>query len=419
MIIELSPSSVSGNLQAPSSKSMTQRAIAAGLLANRETRILNASGCMDSKAAMEIARGLGAEVEVKENEILVRSRSGAVASNLNCGESGLALRMFTPIAALNGQSVTITGKGSLLKRPVQMITDALQQLGVKVESNAGLLPIKLEGKLKGGHVNVDGSVSSQLLTGLLMALPVLKDDSVISVDNLKSKPYISMTLELLRDFGIQVKNEGMSLFKIPGNQKYSSRSYEVEGDWSGAAFLLVAGAVAGKIRLSGLNPHSAQADRQILEILELCGNPVLVGPNFLEIESRSLKSFEFDATECPDLFPPAAALGVFCEGTSRITGIERLVHKESDRAMAIVEVLSNLGIRVWIEGNDLFITGGQPNGGNVSSHNDHRIAMMAAVCALGAKAKVVINGAECVSKSYPEFYEDLQKIGVNINTVNL
>ncbi len=418
MKITIHPSNIKGHIEAPSSKSLTQRAIAAGLLAKGVITIRNPSFCNDSLAAIEIARALGASVTTDRDTIKVKS--GLVPSSavtLNCGESGLSLRMFSPVATLISDHVTFTGEGSLLNRPVTMISDALLQLGIKAETDNGRLPVTLKGRLRGGRAVIDGSTGSQLLTGLLMALPLADSDSEIKVLNLRSKPYISLTLDLMSWFGVRVKNDDFRHFIIPGGQSYTAREYTVEGDWSGAAFLLVAGAVAGEVAITNLSCGSAQADRAVMQVLHDAGcrtgevGRVDEAGGAINTFRSSLKAFTFDATDSPDLFPPLAALAAYCNGTSVIGGAGRLIHKESNRAGAIMEVLAAMNIRSHVEGDEMLIEGGKVHGAVVSSHNDHRIAMMAAVMALGSNGPVTITGAEAVAKSFPEFYDLLASLG--------
>ena len=274
-----------------------------------------------------------------------------------------------------------------------------------------MLPLKLSGRLSAGRAFIDGSAGSQLLTGLLMALPLADGESRLDVASLTSKPYIGLTLGLLAEFGITVENDSFRTFIIPGNQSYRAHEYTVEGDWSGAAFLLVAGATAGRVTVDGLNSHSMQADRAILNALDEAGAALVTGPCGITSSLSALRAFTFDATDSPDLFPPLAALAARCEGTSRITGVGRLRHKESDRAEAIAGVLEAMKISVHISGDEMLITGGSVQGAVVSSHNDHRIAMMAAVMAAGATGQVTVTGAEAVAKSYPGFYNDMSRLG--------
>ena len=331
------PSFIKGQVKAPPSKSMTQRAIAAAMLADGESRIINPSYCDDCLAAMSIAVGLGAKVEPGIDEMKITGCRGLMEKKLNCGESGLAIRMFSPIAALYPEEITISGAGSLKSRPMSMISNALDQLGVKCLTTGGFLPLTIKGPLKGGNCEIDGSVSSQLLTGLLMALPVTTRNSVVKVNNLKSRPYIDMTIGVLKDFGIEITNDNYKTFKINGKQKFIARNYVVEGDWSGGALLLVAGAINGDIQVTGLRTYSSQSDKAILKVLEMAGAKMQVNENQINISSSPLKAFDFDATESPDLFPPVVALASYCTGTSRIKGVSRLYYKESDRAMSLSE----------------------------------------------------------------------------------
>ena len=411
----LEPSAIKGTLKAPASKSMTQRAIAAALLADGQSIIHNPSYCDDSLAAMSIAVGLGARVEPQVNELKINGSAVLKEPKLNCGESGLAIRMFSPIAALYSAEIKMVGANSLKKRPMFMIEEALNQLGVKCTSSGGFLPLTIEGPIVGGHCEIDGSISSQLLTGLLMALPLAAGNSEIRVNNLKSKPYIDMTIQILKSFGISVENRDYSLFRIQGNQKYIPQSYTVEGDWSGGAFLLVAGAINGQLCVRGLRSDSMQSDKLIVNALENAGAHIISGENQIEITRSELKAYEFDATESPDLFPPLVALASYCEGISTIKGVSRLIYKESDRAKALQEEFSKMGIKIEINDDLMFVIGGKPQGARVESHDDHRIAMAIAVASLGATGKVSIRDSQCIAKSYPGFFDDLRHVGAVVH----
>ncbi len=416
MEVTVHPSRIAGSITAPPSKSMTQRAIAAGMLARGTTVIHNPSFCNDSMAAIGMARALGASVSRDNHSITIQGGSGDLSQvTLNCGESGLALRMFAPVAAFLADRVTLTGEGSLAGRPVTMISEALPQFGVKIQSAGGLLPLSMTGRLSAGRAVLDGSQGSQLLTGLLMSLPLLESGSDITVENLKSRPYISMTLQLLEKFGVSVVNDSFRHFKVPGSQSYRACEFTVEGDWSGAAFLLVAGALAGEVTVGNLDVSTMQADSAIVKVLNDAGCKFTTDSAGVKAERSDLKAFVFDATDSPDLFPPLAALAAFCKGTSRIMGVNRLKHKESDRAGAIAELLHAMNIGVQITGDEMLISGSRPGGATVSSYNDHRIAMMAAVMALAADRAVTISGAGAVAKSYPGFFDDLASIGAKIS----
>ena len=409
------PSALEGTVNAPTSKSMTQRAIAAALLADGESIILNPSYCDDSLAAMSMAVGLGARVEPQVSEMKIIGSATLKESKLNCGESGLAIRMFSPIAALYQAQITLVGANSLKKRPMFMIEEALNQLGVKCTSTGGFLPLTIKGPLAGGHCEIDGSVSSQLLTGLLMALPLATKNSEIKVRNLKSKPYIDMTLQILKYFGITVENEKYELFHIPGNQKYIPSHYSVEGDWSAGAFLLVAAAINGRMIVNGLSRDSLQSDMSVLKALEKAGARLVFSENKLEISKTALHAFDFDATESPDLFPPLVALAAYCEGNSSVKGVSRLIFKESDRAKTLQEEFAKLKVKIDIHDDTMFVTGSRPQAARVESHDDHRIAMALAVAALGATGRVYIRDSQCVAKSYPGFFNDLRQLGASVH----
>ena len=406
------PSDIKGTIKAPASKSMMLRSVAAALLVHGRTTLRNPSFCDDSMAALDIARRLGAVIEIKKDEVLLKGGFDPNDDHVDCHESGLCMRMFTPIASLHNSLITINGSGSLLKRPVGMIEAALMQLGVECKTNNGLMPVTVKGPLHGGTAIIGGSITSQLLTGLLMALPLVKSKSHLVVDDLRSKPYIDMTLQVLSDFGIEVENMDYQAFSIPGNQNYHARDHCVEGDWSGASFLLVAAALSGQVTVIMLQKKSAQSDKAIVEVLRKTGAVVVVKEDCIEVKKNMLKAFEFDATECPDLFPPLVALAAHCNGITTIKGAERLKHKESDRAVALREEFGKLGVDIRIDGDEMIIRGGQVKGGKVNSHNDHRIAMAAAVTAVAAQSDVIIDGAQCVAKSYPEFFDDMDKISV-------
>ena len=353
----------------------------------------------------------GRRLDPKPGELRIEGARILKEEKLNCGESGLAIRMFSPIAALYPAEITMVGANSLKKRPMGMIEDALSQLGVKCSSTGGFLPLTIQGPIRGGRLEIDGSVSSQLLTGLLMALPLAERDSEIIVKNLKSKPYIDMTIQLLRSFGIVVEYSGYELFTIPGKQVYTPRKYTVESDWSGGAFLLVAGAVNGDLHVQGLHSDSKQSDMAILKALEQAGAKMKIREDQIDISRSELKAFDFDATESPDLFPPLVALAAYSSGISTIRGVSRLIYKESDRAAALKAEFGKMNISVVIEGDVMKVTGGQPTGARVESHDDHRIAMAVAVAALRATGKVNIRDSQCVAKSYPGFFDDIRHLG--------
>jgi 3-phosphoshikimate 1-carboxyvinyltransferase len=407
----IKPSKIKGTIKAPASKSMLQRAIAAALLAETPTRILNPTYSNDSKAALRVIEALGAQVTTYKDKIIIKGGMNPTGEILNCGEAGLSIRMFSPVAALWHQELTLTGEGSLISRPVSMIEKPLKALGVNVYTTNGCPPLTVKGPLQGGEAEVDGSVSSQFLTGLLMALPKAAKDSRLTVKDLKSTPYIDMTMTLLKAFGVEVQHSNYETFFIKGNQTYSIGEYRVEGDWSGASFLLVAGAVGGCVTVTGLDMGSPQADRKIINAIKAAGASVKTLGHQIEITRNELKAFDFDATHCPDLFPPLVALANNCAGMTTLTGVERLTHKESDRAETLEKEFSSLGANIRIDGKRMKIKGTKLKGGIIDSHNDHRIAMAGALAAINAEGDVTIRNPQCVAKSYPDFYEDFAAIG--------
>ena len=416
MRVTVHPTRIAGTLVSPPSKSVMLRVAAAALLAGRDrTRIRNPSLCEDARSGLRVIAALGAAVAVGPDEVVIDGGFRPRERVLDCGESGLCLRMFTAIAALAHREITLTGKDALLRRPATAVEGALRALGGEVRTRDGHAPIDVCGPLTGGVAEVDGTVSSQFLTGLLMATPLLPEDSTLFVKRLTSRPYVNLTLDLLDRFGIRVERDGYERFHVPGGQRYRTGECRIEGDWSAAAFLFVLGAIGGRVRVHGLDPDSAQADRSILGALREAGARVVSLPDGAEVERAELRAFRFDLTDSPDLLPPLAALACHCEGTSLIGGAGRLRHKESDRGGALARELNGLGGKVAVHDDTIEITGAPMAGGRAGAHGDHRVAMALAVAAVGAGGPVSIEGAEHVKKSYPSFFEDLVAVGGEVS----
>jgi len=412
----INPSLIEGEIFAPPSKSVMQRMTAAALLAEgKTTEILNPSSSADCLASLNVAQTLGAEVTFQKDRVVIRGGLAPSVKECSCGESGLCARMFTPIASLWPGELILHGEGTLLSRPMGMMEAPLRDLGVCCTTHNGYPPITVHGPLQGGKTEVDGSISSQFLTGLLMALPVAEGDSELLVQNLTSASYLDMTLKVLDSCGIHIQRESDTRFFIQGNQTYFPRAFTVEGDWSGAAFILVAAAVGGQVSVKGLDVQSPQPDRKILEILRDAGAVLRAQPDVVYVRKAELRSFEFDVTDCPDLVPPLVALACSCQGKSLLRGVERLRYKESDRLSVLQQELSKMAIDARIQDGALEIRGGKIQGGVVDSHTDHRIAMALAVLAINAEQPVTVENADCVNKSYPEFFEDLASIGGKID----
>jgi len=429
------PNTLRGEQVAPASKSSMQRACAAALLHRGTTRILNPGHSNDDLAAIDVIQKLGAIVKTEDaSKEKINSTSIIVHSNgvqpigdtMNCGESGLGIRMFTPIAALSDQSIIVEGIGSLLKRPMHFFDTIFPKLGIEIQSQAGYLPIQIKGPLKPANIEVDGSLSSQFLTGLLMAFAATENtNAVIEVQGLKSKPYIDLTLSVLNTFGWKVQHQDYKRFEFLAHPPLADHiDYTVEGDWSGAAFILVAGAIAGPIVVKGLQLNSTQADKAVMQALKDAGASIDINENAIQIGPAkdkagvvgSLKAFEFDATHCPDLFPPLVALAAVCNGVTILHGVSRLAHKESDRGLTLQKEFAKLGIRIELNEGRMMVYGGTGiNGAEVFSQHDHRIAMACGVAALCADGPITITDAEAVNKSYTDFFKHLQHLGAKVD----
>jgi 3-phosphoshikimate 1-carboxyvinyltransferase len=415
------PAKLSGSQVAPASKSSMQRACAAALLHHGQTNIFNPGHSNDDLAALEVVQNLGAIVTKHADHIHISSKGVMpIGSSMNCGESGLGIRMFTPIASLSQQQILIEGKGSLVKRPMHFFDEILPRLGVQIKSNNGYLPISIQGPLKTADITVDGSLSSQFLTGLLMAFAAAgAANQTIKVNQLKSKPYIDLTLAVLKHFGWEVNhvNHEEFFFKDRSSVK-DTIEYTVEGDWSGAAFLLVAGAIAGPITVKGLQMDSTQADKAVMQALTAANAAIQIEQDTITIGAglNGLQAFEFDATDCPDLFPPLVALASMCKGVSIIKGVERLAHKESDRGVTLQTEFAKLGVTILLDGDIMKIEGvDQIKANTVFSQHDHRIAMACGVAALRATGPIEITEAEAINKSYTDFFDHLQHLGAKVD----
>lgn len=425
MIANIQPSVVRGSVQAAASKSSMQRAVAAALIRPGTTILNNPGSSSDDLASLSVIRALGAVVTTLDNGSLQIESKGVqpVSDQLNCGESGLGIRMFAPVMALSSRQLHVTGTGSLLNRPMDFFDEVFPLLGIRITTNKGKLPFIIQGPLRPASITIDGSLSSQFLTGLLMAYAGAgADDVTITVRDLKSRPYIDLTVQVMKAFGLQVPgNKNYEAFYFKSSKPLNGPStikYTVEGDWSGAAFLLVAGAVAGNVEVTGILNTSTQADKKIVDALLDAGADVQVSDDKVAVQRRNLEPFVFDATDCPDLFPPLVALAAHCNGITRIRGLRRLKHKESDRGITLQEEFDKLSTRIDLHDDEMLVYG---NGGIfvknhiLNSHHDHRIAMACAVACLPADFYVEIRNAEAVNKSYPDFFEHLKKLGADVN----
>ena len=407
-----------GEVTPPCSKSYAQRALAVALLASGRTTLRGIELCRDTRSAIAAIESLGAKVEIiDDNTLIIDGGLKPQSDRLNVGESGLAARLFTPIASLASKPITIEGEGTLRHRPMSMMVEPLKELGVKVRDGGGRLPIEVCGPMKGGKVIVDGSMSSQFVTGLLIALPMAERDTTIAVEGAVSTPYIDMTLETIERFGVEVMyNEGdYTQFYIETGQQYQGIDYTIESDWSSAAAMMVAAAIAGEVTIRNISTLSHQADTSICRALERVGASIIIEQDSITVAHRELEAFDFDATNSPDLFPVLVALAAAADGVSEIKGIGRLRGKESDRGEVLRSEYKKLGIDIELDYDEdvMRIVGGEPRHAEVDSHDDHRIAMSLAITGLRLNEPLVIKNRECVAKSYPSFFEDLESLKVS------
>lgn len=423
MNISIQPQTVKGTVRIPSAKSVSQRLLAAALLRKGKTVLENFGGSEDEQAALSLIRQLGAIAQYIPDEQKVEVDSNGfpnedMESLIHCGESGLSLRMFSMIAAMADKEITIEAEGSLRKRPLKLIAAVCDALGVQYSIDAvNGFPLKINGPLQPKDITLDGSTTSQVLTGVLMvyAQAVLTEPVTITVHQLNSKPYIDLTIQVLDTFGMNVPQNHQYerfTFKPKGTAAPQElKRLSVEGDWSNAAFFLVAGAIAGSVSVSGLDVFTEQADKKVLEALQDCGCRMSITTEEVVVQHQPLKAFHFNATDCPDLFPPLAVLAACAEGTSVIEGVGRLQYKESNRAITLQEQLGKMGVPITIQDDYMVIKGKAAiKGATVDSCNDHRIAMAAAILALAADDVVHITQAEAVNKSYPAFFDHLNAV---------
>jgi len=416
----INPSVVNGTIVMPGSKSITQRALALAFLHKGTTTISNPGDSDDSIMAMKIIQSFGANITVDTNRTIRVQSSGEIKSPtvIDCGESALSARIFASVAALSNFPVILRGQKSLLNRKMNFFADVFPLLNVQFASQEGCLSFEIKGPMLPCNITINAAESSQYLTGLLMAFSKAASvDLSIFVKGLKSKPYIDLTLSLLNQFGYNVTHDNYSVFHISPSFEINERiEYSVEGDWSNASIMAVAGAIAGSVTLKGLNIDSLQGDKIILDILKKCGAGIKIDDDTITIsKSDALLAFNFDATDFPDLFPPLAVLAACCSGRSSIAGVSRLYNKESNRAVAIRNMLSSIGIYCEISADTLFIDGGLIKGGIVDSFGDHRIAMAAGIAGLQSFQGVQIVNAEVVKKSYPAFFDVLLSLGASVS----
>ena len=414
--ITILPRLLQGTVRVPPSKSLAHRAVLCAALAQGESRISNIALSDDIAATLSGVQALGAEARLEGDSLtfygLQKTPDEQVV--VDCNESGSTLRFLLPLFLALGRPARFVGRGNLGKRPLTVYEQIMEEQGIRFEKKGDLLDLQVKGQLRPGTFCVPGNISSQFITGLLFALPLLKGSSVIEVEGrLESKGYLDLTLDVLGLFGIEVINEEYRRFRIPGGQQYRPADYRVEGDYSAAAFFLCAGALGNPVTLEGLIPHSRQGDKEVLQILQTMGAGLDWQEGTVSCRPHSLQGCTIDAAQCPDIIPPLAAVAALARGQTRIINASRLRIKECDRLHAVAKELGALGADIT-EGEDfLTIRGVQELAGGtvVDSHLDHRMAMTLAVAATRCKAPIVLRGPGCVAKSYPGFYEDYTKLG--------
>ena len=412
---------LSGEIFCPPSKAQTHRALFAGLLTNGTTKVQNPLVANDTEATVRAIAAVGAKV-VKDSDTWIVTSNGrpiAPLGAIDCGESGVTMRFTIPILSLAGSRSILRGRESLLRRPIEPLSDAMRQLGI--ELTIGRESVTVDGRTpKGGTIRIQGDVSSQFISGLLFAGPLMERGmTLIITSKLESKSYVRLTIGTMREHGIEVStDDDMTQFDVRPGQVYLPADHRISGDFSSAAFFLTAAAITNShILIRNMQPNSLEPDSLMIEFMNRMGARVVFQDDGLKVEGGTLRGIELDISGCPDLGPIVAVLACFAQGQTKVTGAARLRYKESDRLAAISSELNSLGADVKETRGGLLVHGSSSlRGGIVESHGDHRIAMALGVAALRANGKVTIEHAESVSKSYPRFFNDLQSLGVEISS---
>ncbi|MBQ3022648.1 MAG: 3-phosphoshikimate 1-carboxyvinyltransferase [Clostridia bacterium] len=414
MKVRLSPSKLNGEVAPPPSKSCLHRALICAAVADAPTKILASSFSKDIEATASCLTALGARIDYEDGFVIVHPIEKVQSEcTLDCNESGSTLRFMIPFAAALGSKCTFVGAERLGKRPLLPLCDALTKNGVKVSYGESFLPCTIEGRLSRGIYEIEGNISSQFITGLLLALGVLGGGEIRSTTPLESASYIDITTDIQEKFGVLAEKKGNS-FVVAGGQKYTSPSvFKTEGDYSNAAFFLVAGAISSDsgLTVSSLHEKTCQGDSKIIEILEKMGAQVKRNEDKVTVFKSKLSAVEIDCSDIPDLVPVLCVAAASAEGRSVFYNINRLRMKESDRVQSTADMISSLGGKIEFDENNIYVTGTALKGGTVSSANDHRIAMSGAVASLVCDGDVIIEDAQAVEKSYGDFYEKFRQLG--------
>ena len=419
--IKITPNSLNGEVKIPPSKSLCHRAIIAAALAKGQSIINNVELSEDILATINGVQALGAGVVFQSNRLVINGSTFTIQDNcvIDCNESGSTLRFLMPLALLTEGTVSYLGKGNLGGRPLGPYLEIFDEQGIFHSDNK--LPMTLNGTLKPGIFKLKGNISSQFITGLMFALPLLDEDSTILItEPLESKGYIDLTIDVLDSFGISIINNNYKSFLIKGKQEYKPTQYDVESDYSQAAFWLAAGPLGAEISCLGLKLDSKQGDKAILDILKLAGAELDLCDTYIKALPSMLHAFEIDVSQSPDIAPILTVVAAFCNGTSKIKGAARLRIKECDRLKAITVELNKLGAVIYEESDSITIVGSKYlQGGDVDSWGDHRIAMALAIAATKCIEPVIIHNSSAVHKSYPNFFEDYKMLGGKLHEWNL
>jgi 3-phosphoshikimate 1-carboxyvinyltransferase len=425
MDLEISPTGkLEGIVKAPPSKSYTHRAIILAGLSHGPVKINDPLLSADPMSSIDAMRAAGARIEINGDELLVKGNDGKIKlpELVDVGNSGTTMRIMASIFALGDKKVTITGDESIQKRPMSPLLEALEQVNVKTTSKKGNPPFSIKGPIVGDTIKIRGDTSSQYISGLLIACPLRENDTTIEITTeLKSRPYLDLTLEALQDFGILVHNENYQSFTIPGNQVYSKNSYTVEGDYSGAAFVLGAAALTdSEVTVKNLFEESKQGDKYFLDILKMMDAEVLTKEGEAIVKGgKALRSIDVDLSQTPDLLPIVAVMCSLAKGTSTIYNVEHARIKECDRIDAMAQGLRKMGVHLEERKDGLIIEGCEKlMGAQIDSFHDHRIVMAFAVAGMCAEGITKINNAESINVSYPKFIQEMKNLGANFSTKN-
>ena len=428
MRVRITPSPLKGEVIAPPSKSYSHRAVILASLAAGESVIEEPLLADDTLYTIDACRSLGADIKLESNRLMISGTGGRIRATdgqrIFAGNAGSTIRMIAPVAALSQAKVILDGDSRLRQRPMGDLLSALGDLGISARSlgNNGYPPLEIQGKeFSGGEVTIGGEVSSQHISALLIVAPCTREGIKIEIaGGLRSRPYIDITLDAMRAFGVEAVNKDYKNFLVKGGQKYKARRYRIEGDYSSAAYFFAAGAIGGqRLTVANLNNNSVQGDRYLLDILSRMGCSVEYQKDRITVSRRDeLKGVSLDMSDYPDLVPTVAVVAAFAKGKTEMTNIGRLRFKESDRLGDTAAELAKMGIKANVGDDTMVIYGGRPKGAETSTHNDHRLAMSLAVAALFAQGDSVINGAEAVTKSYPKFFADLAKLGAKIEELS-